>query len=157
MSLSPIVDGVRAGSGYIQWAAVVVPASLSWGGWLRTCSQGHHSNWLALTGGAVVMVGWWRTPDRERDSILYESHMIYSVWLIFFQVLFVSWSLLPFSSLSRCLTRTHSLHLFNWCRKTHTHLRQYSLSLSAPIFLSVPFGVRVSLHTMTRVLVGLQC
>lgn len=133
--LSPAEAGVRAGRGCMQRAASVWPASLSWGGWLRTRSQGHRSDCLALTGEAVVMVWWGRTADR--DCLLPPS-----LFAPCFPLLFCS---LPFSS--------QTLHLSN----SHIYMQKYFLSPSDPILLWVPFSTKASLHTTASVLAGLQC
>lgn len=74
-------------------------------------------NWKSCGHGPMREDGW----QRKRESTVRDLLLIYSVWLIFSQLLF---------SLPRCLT-----HLFT---ETHTPIWQkHSLSLSPPIYLSL--------------------
>lgn len=114
------------------------------------------SDWVALTGGAPVMVWWRRTPGRRRETRLSSCSDTQLTHASLNFCLSVCWLSLfcssLFLSLFRCLT--HMLCLFNsYSICMHT----YSLSLPAPTFRSAPFGIRASLHTTAGVLACLQC
>lgn len=141
-SLSSIEAGVRAVR--IQQAASMGPASLSWGGWLRTRSQGHHSDWLALTGRAVVMVWWGRTADseRERESLVYKYilhiHLLSLTYFLSISVcLLLAFTVLLFTVfISLLLSHTQALCICFTCTETHTPIPTSILFLCQPPSLS---------------------